>query len=221
MPTSFLELPGGIRNKIYGYVLLKPGAINLGFKEFVIPCYDLRQRTLYDWWLIRTFDELHILDLNLFQREHVMVQFRYTQGEPLPGGHIDGIHETLKQKQKHCTNLKTLMTSPYRSQALDQRLKPGHNSEDDIRELLEWTDVLFRPIPSLREIVVRVRRRNCPAKGHRYNRIGFWSRRRRDLGGDLKTLRIQRQLKRKMKMKTGPGDRGDEHELMSKSKTSA
>jgi hypothetical protein len=65
MPTSFLELPGGTRNKIYGYVLLKPGAINLGFKEFVIPCYDLRQRTLYDWWLIRTFDELHILDLNL------------------------------------------------------------------------------------------------------------------------------------------------------------
>jgi hypothetical protein len=105
------------------------------------------------------------------QREHVMVQFRYTQGEPLPGGYIDDVHETLKQVQKHCTNLKTLMTSPYRSQALDQRLKPGHNSEDDIRKLLEWTDARFRSISSLREIVVRVRRRNCPAKGHRYNRI--------------------------------------------------
>jgi hypothetical protein len=196
MQTNFLDVPGEIRNKIYGYVMYYPGAIHLNFKEFVIPCYpDPKPRILYDWWLMRRYYKLRTLDLNLlfvskviskdeksfffsqnvfsfswcdgpstsriFERigldnvseiEQVLLQFPWTQGEPLPFGDVDSALETLKQVQRYCKSLKTLTTAPYIDQALDYRLQPGENSEDDIR--IFWNALMlsldpFRPFRRL------------------------------------------------------------------------
>lgn len=62
MPTNFLSLPGEIRNRIYGYILLTPGPVYINLKEF--RCVQLRLRLVYDWWLwpLNTTKP----DLNLF-----------------------------------------------------------------------------------------------------------------------------------------------------------
>lgn len=100
-----------------------------------------------------------------------MVQFPYTQGEPMSSGFVDGFFQALKLVQKHCTNLKIPATSFYLAQGLDQRLRPEESSEGDIRKLLEWADAQFRYIPLLREIIVRVSRRDRPTEMYNYEQI--------------------------------------------------
>lgn len=120
-------------------------------------------------WTPRIFERIGLDSVS--QMEHVMVQFPYTQGEPMSSGFVDGSFQTLKLVQKHSTNLKILTTSFSLAQGLDQRLRPEESSEDDIRKHLEWADAQFRYIPSLLEIIVRVSRRDCPAEMYKYEQI--------------------------------------------------
>ncbi|KAL3476029.1 hypothetical protein BJX99DRAFT_270834 [Aspergillus californicus] len=171
IPANFLNLPGELRNKIYGHLLVRNEIINPWQRNYDLApnllstskkiqhetstllygnnCFDL---TGCDFELISGFFDKIGCD-NMTKLRSIYIDF------PIIRNFEDNISldknssDIITRIEKHCTNLRTLKTCPIRTNNM------GLNSFDNpsiTAKAFRLVDARFRAISSLDKIIVEV-----------------------------------------------------------------
>lgn len=177
MSANFLKLPSELRNRVYELCLLNQEPIN--------PWMDYNQRQELTPGLLRVNKTVHREASSLFYAQnrfdftmataddvasfletigynnagciqHLYLNFpNFRYLDPGDVTLEEGSISVLASIQSSCTNLKTLTTSLYSTNAMELRLD-GLDNPKIVIEALKLVDTSFRAILSLQEIIVEV-----------------------------------------------------------------